>query len=128
MRHRDAGIGSRSGRSSDPRYDLERHSRLGQHPSLLGATSEHQRVTSLESHHGPTRTSLGDQPSIDLVLVQYLVTVVTPPPGPFGRCLGVLQQQRVDQAVVKDKVGPLQALEASQSQLLATRQCSGADI
>ena len=111
MGHRDAGVGGHRDRGAHARHHLEGDAGLRQRQGFLAATAEHEGIAALEPDHAASPARVLDQPRVDLDLGQAVAAgaLAREEPERAGRRL--VEQGRVDEAIVDDHVGPAQGIE-----------------
>jgi hypothetical protein len=102
VRHRDAGVGGDRHRGAHPGHDLERDPGLREGQRLLAAPAEHERVAALQAHHEPTGAGVLDQERVDPGLRQAVGARVLAREDAEGARRRLVEQRRVDQAIVDD--------------------------
>jgi hypothetical protein len=91
---------------------------VGEGLSFLAATAEDEGVAALEAHDVEAQSGLGDQQSIDLRLGARVLVGAFASVDQLGIRAALAQKRIVDQGVVEDDIGSLEAAQGFEGQQL----------
>lgn len=116
VRQRDAGISCGGNGGGDTGNDFEGDARRAEGSGFFGSASKNEGIASLESDDAFPFFRGGNEPLVDLCLIEEAGAVASRTDGSFGFGGGMVEEVGIDQTVIEDKIGGFEEFESTEGE------------